>query len=395
MTKARTDFPLATDSWDQAEQEAIARVVERGRFTMGPLVRQFEEDFAARVGSRYAIMVNSGSSANLIAVAAAVLNPDVPLAAGDEVLVPAVSWATTYFPLQQYGLTLRFVDVDIDTLNVDLDLLAGAIGPRTRAIVAVNLLGNPIDWDRLSAIAADHDLVVIEDNCESLGARFGSREAGTFGVMGTYSTFFSHHISTMEGGVVVTDDERLSQMLTSLRAHGWVRELPEQNWVHDKTGDPFRDLFCFALPGYNVRPLEIEGAIGVEQVKKISGIVAARRENGSYWTRVMSAVPDVRIQRETGKSSWFGFSMILEGALRDRRSALGAALSEAGIESRPVVAGNFVRNPAMAYLTAEVPDALPAADAVHDRGLFVGNRAYPSHDSIDIVAEIVERVART
>lgn len=389
----RTDFPLATASWDDAEYAAIQRVVESGRFTMGPLVAQFERDFAAQVGAEHAVMVNSGSSANLLVIAAAVLNPEIDLNPGDEVLVPAVSWATTYYPLQQYGLRLKFVDIDVDTLNMDLDLAEAAITPRTKAIFAVNILGNPNDFSRLQRIAADNGLVFFEDNCESLGGVFEGKQTGTFGLMGTYSTFFSHHISTMEGGVITTDDERLRQTLTSLRAHGWIRELPDKNFVHDKTGDPFEDSFCFALPGYNVRPVEMSGAIGIEQVKKIPKIIEERRLNGAYWVEVMSKLDDVRVQRETGASSWFGFSMVLEGSLAGRRREVGAELSKAGIESRPIVAGNFTRNPAMKYLDADVPDALPAADKIHVDGLFVGNRHYETRNSIDVLGEVLSSLS--
>jgi len=389
-----TDFPLATASWDEAEYAAIQRVVESGRFTMGPLVAQFERDFAAQVGANHAVMVNSGSSANLLVIAAAVLNPEIDLNPGDEVLVPAVSWATTYYPLQQYGLKLKFIDIDIDTLNMDLDLAAAAIGPRTKAVFAVNILGNPNDFGRLQAIADEHGLLLLEDNCESLGGVFEGKQAGTFGAMGTYSTFFSHHISTMEGGVITTDDERLRQTLTSLRAHGWIRELPDKNFIHDKTGDPFEDSFCFALPGYNVRPVEMSGAIGIEQVKKIPMIIEERRRNGAYFVEVMSQVSDVRVQKEIGESSWFGFSMVLEGALAGRRREVGVALTAAGIESRPVVAGNFAKNPAMKYLDAILPDALPAADKVHYDGLFVGNRHYETRSSIDVLGEVMAAIPR-
>ncbi|WP_424445434.1 DegT/DnrJ/EryC1/StrS family aminotransferase [Microbacterium sp. CH-015] len=382
-------FPLATSSWDDAEHDAMQRVIASGRFTMGPLVAQFERDFAAQFGSAHAVMVNSGSSANLVAIAAAVLDPEIDLNPGDEVLVPAVSWATTYYPLHQYGLSLRFVDIDIDTLNMDLDLAEQAITPRTKAVFAVNLLGNPNDFARLQEICDRHGLLLLEDNCESLGATFGGKVAGTFGAMGTFSTFYSHHIATMEGGVVLTDDERLYQTLVSLRAHGWIRELPEHNFIHDKTGDPFEDSFCFALPGYNFRPVEMSGALGIEQVKKIPMIIEERRKNGAYFTEAIGSVEGIRIQREVGESSWFGFSMVLEGAYAGRRRELGAALSAAGIESRPIVAGNFTRNPVMGYLNAEVPDALPAADAVHFDGLFIGNRHYASTEHIDALRGIL------
>jgi len=330
-------------------------------------------------------MVNSGSSANLLAVAAAVLDPQTPLEPGDEVLVPAVSWATTYYPLQQYGLKLVFVDVDLDTLNIDLAKAAEAVTDRTRAVFAVNLLGNPVDYRGLQALCDAHDLLLLEDNCESLGATFEGRFAGTFGAMGTLSTFFSHHISTMEGGLVLTDDDRLRQMLVSLRAHGWTRELPVENHVHTKTGDAFDDLFRFVLPGYNVRPLEMSGALGIEQIAKVPSLVAGRRANAVYFHERMADLPAVRLQREVGESSWFGFSLILEGSLADRRREVVAALTATGIESRPIVGGNFTRNPVMRYLDATVPAQLPAADTVHDDGLFVGNHHYPVHEGIDLL----------
>ncbi|MEN0083801.1 MAG: aminotransferase class I/II-fold pyridoxal phosphate-dependent enzyme [Leifsonia sp.] len=382
-------FPLATSTWDDAEYAAMHRVIESGRFTMGPLVAEFERRFADAFGSRYGVMVNSGSSANLLAVAAAVLDPETDLNPGDEVIVPAVSWATTYYPLTQYGLRLRFVDIDLDTLNLDLDQLEAAIGPKTKGVFAVNLLGNPLDFARLREIADRHGLVVLEDNCESLGARADGRAAGTAGVMGTFSAFFSHHISTMEGGMILTESERLAQTLRSLRAHGWTRDLPEKNFVHDKTGDAFEDLFRFVLPGYNVRPLEMSGALGIEQLKKVPSLIAGRRENAAYFVEKFRDLPSIRTQRETGESSWFGFSMILEGDLAGRRPEVVDALRAAGVESRPIVAGNFTKNPVMRYLDAIVPDALPAADKVDVDGLFVGNHHYPVHEGIDLVHDTI------
>jgi len=392
-TPAESAFPLATSSWDEAEYAAIQKVVDSGRFTMGPLVKQFESDFAAYFGANYGVMVNSGSSANLAAIAAVVLDPRFDLNAGDEVLVPAVSWATTYYPLHQYGLVLKFVDIDVDTLNMDLALAEAAIGPRTKAIFAVNLLGNPNDVAALTALAERHNLILLEDNCESLGARDNGVFAGTAGLMGTFSAFFSHHISTMEGGIVLTDDEQLYQELVSLRAHGWTRELPQENFVHHKTGDMFDDLFRFVLPGYNLRPLEMSGAIGIEQLKKVPSLIEGRRENAAYFTEKFAEVPEVRIQRETGESSWFGFSFVLEGSLSGRRSEVVAALSAAGVESRPIVAGNFTRNPVMRFLNSVVPDELPAADKIHDDGLFVGNHHFPVHGGIDLLFDTVTGIA--
>ncbi|WP_255508225.1 DegT/DnrJ/EryC1/StrS family aminotransferase [Chryseoglobus sp. 28M-23] len=360
---------------------------------MGPEVAAYEREFAQHFGARFGVMVNSGSSANLLAVAALVVDPRFALQRGDEVIVPAVSWATTYFPLAQYGLKLVFVDVDISTLNIDVAQVREAITPRTRAIFAVNLLGNPAELTVLRSIAVEHDLVLLEDNCESLGAMLDGKAAGTFGLMGTFSSFFSHHISTMEGGMILTDDEQLSQELTSLRAHGWTRELPDDNLVHSKSGDPLEDLFRFVLPGYNVRPLEMSGAIGREQVRKVPSIVRGRRQNAESFKDAFADCEHVLIQEERGESSWFGFSMVLNGALAGRRAEVANAFREAGVDVRPIVGGNFTKNPVMSYLDAIVPNDLPVADRVHEDGLFIGNHHFPINEQIRAVRKIVDRVA--
>lgn len=382
-------FPLATKTWDEAEIAAINRVVDSGIFTMGRHVEAFEQDFARYVGSRHAVMVNSGSSANLIMVAALFYTKERRLRPGDEVIVPAVSWSTTYYPLHQYGLKLRFVDIDLETLNYDLDQLEQAVTDKTRLIMVVNLLGNPNDFDRLNAIIGGRDIRIIEDNCESMGATYKGRQAGTFGVMGSFSCFFSHHISTMEGGVVVTDDEELFHILLSLRAHGWTRNLPKLNHVCGERGDdPFKESFRFVLPGYNVRPLEMSGAIGIEQVKKLPAMIRERRNNARHLQSAMRNHPVLMIQREIGESSWFGFSLVIRPGSTMTRDDLVKRLERAGFECRPIVAGNFTRNSVMQYFDATIFGDLSAANHIHDFGLFVGNHHYPIKEAIDLLAQI-------
>lgn len=384
-------YPLATFTWDEKEYAAIQRVIDSNMFTMGARVAEFERDFAAAVGSRHAVMVNSGSSANLALVAALFYTQDESrrLKSGDEVIVPAVSWSTTYYPLHQYGLKLKFVDIDIHTLNMDVSAVRAAIGPKTRAIFAVNLLGNPCQLDELKAIAEEHSLVLVEDNCESLGASFNGKQAGTHGLMGSFSTFFSHHISTMEGGVVCTDDEELYHILLCLRAHGWTRNLPEFNRVTgQKSSDPFEESFKFVLPGYNLRPLEMEGALGIEQVKKMPALIQERRQNGRYWTEKMDSHPDLLIQREIGESSWFGFSLVIRKSSNLDRKTLVKTLQEAGFECRPIVAGNFAKNPVVRHFNYEIHGDLENANWIDANGLFIGNHHYPIQDAIDAVAEL-------
>jgi CDP-4-dehydro-6-deoxyglucose reductase, E1 len=384
-------FPLATATWGQEEQDAMQKVIASGMFTMGENVKVFESDFAAYVGSKYCVMVNSGSSAILLMVAALFYtkNSKLKLSRGDEVIVPAVSWSTTYYPLYQYGLKIKFVDIDLNTLNYDLDQLNSAVTDKTRAIMAVNLLGNPNDFNRITEIIAGRNIVLIEDNCESMGAKFENKHAGTFGVMGGYSSFFSHHISTMEGGLIVTDDEELYQILLTIRAHGWTRNLPKKNLVcGDKSDDPFEESFRFVLPGYNVRPLEIEGALGVEQVKRLPSLISARRENGKLLQAALFDHPDILIQKEIGESSWFGFSLVIRPGSKSSRKRLVFRLNDLGFECRPIVAGNFAKNEVVKYFDSEIHGELKNAEYVDKNGLFIGNHHYSISEAINILKEI-------
>jgi CDP-6-deoxy-D-xylo-4-hexulose-3-dehydrase len=369
----------------------MQRVIASGRFTMGPNVAEFEKQFAAWLGTRYCVMVNSGSSANLLMVAALFYtrNEELKLKRGDEVIVPAVSWSTTYFPLHQYGLKVRFVDIDLETLNYDLDRLALAVTERTRLIVAVNLLGNPNDFDRIGEITKGRRIILIEDNCESMGATYKGRKTGTFGVMGSFSSFFSHHISTMEGGMVATDEEELHHILLALRAHGWTRNLPEVNLVcGEKSDDPFEESWRFVLPGYNVRPLELSGAIGIEQLKKLPQFIDARRGNGELFRRSMADRPDLITQREIGNSSWFGFSLVIRPGAKLTRKALLSRLGELGFESRPIVAGNFAKNQVVKYFDFDIPFALRNADYIDSHGVLVGNHHYAIPEAIEALTRL-------
>ena len=384
-------FPLATATWSQEEQDAMQRVIASGMFTMGTNVQAFERDFAQYIGSKHCVMVNSGSSAILLMVAALFYtrNTRLKLQRGDEVIVPAVSWSTTYYPLYQYGLKIKFVDIDLHTLNYDLDQLEQAVTDKTRAIMAVNLLGNPNDFARIQQIIGKRDIVLMEDNCESMGAKFQGKHTGTFGVMGGFSTFFSHHISTMEGGLIVTDNEELYQILLSLRAHGWTRNLPKHNLVcSDKSDDPFEESFRFVLPGYNVRPLEIEGALGVEQVKRLPHLIAERRKNGKLLQSAMGNHPDLIIQQEIGDSSWFGFSLVIRPGSKLTRKALVISLQELGFECRPIVAGNFAKNEVVKYFDSEVHGTLTNAEHIDQNGLFVGNHHFPIPDAMDALRKL-------
>ena len=365
------EYKLATSTWDHKEINAIHEVIESDSFSMGPKVKMFEKDFANIFGSKYAVMCSSGSTANLLMVAALFYSKNPYLQRGDEIIVPTVSWSTTYFPLQQYGLKLKFVDIDLNTLNYDLTELNKAVNDNTKAIMAVNLLGNPNDFDQIFKIIAGRNIIIIEDNCESMGSKYNGKHTGTFGLMGTFSSFFSHHIATMEGGVVVTDDEELYHILLCLRAHGWTRNLPKKNHVLNKSEDWFEESFKFVLPGYNVRPLEMSGAIGIEQLKKLPDFINQRRRNADLFHQLFKGNNRFIIQQETGESSWFGFSLVIDDKIK--RAEIIQLLTQSKIECRPIVTGDFTQNPALKFFDYEIIGNLPNSKKIHTDGFFVGN----------------------
>lgn len=383
-------YPLATSTWDDKELNAIQKVIESDMYTMGGYVAQFEKDFSAFVGRKYSVMVSSGSTANLVATAALFYTKYPKLKRGDEVIVPAVSWSTTYYPLYQYGLNLKFVDIDLETLNYDLNALKEAITDKTKMIVAVNLLGNSNDFSMIQKIIGERDIILFEDNCESMGAEYEGKQTGTFGLMGTFSTFFSHHMATMEGGFVTTDDEELYHILLCLRAHGWTRNLPKENHISNKSDDWFTESFRFILPGYNVRPVEMSGAIGIEQLKKLPGFLAQRRENAKLFQELFSSHPDFIIQKEIGSSSWFGFSLILKPTSKKNRKDVVEKLIANKIDCRPIVTGNFTKNEVMKFFDYSIHKKLVNADYLHENGLFVGNHQMNLEKEIRFLAEVLK-----
>lgn len=386
------NYQLASSTWDEKELQAIQDVIKSDMFTMGKKVAEFEKDFAKFVGSKYAVMTSSGSTANLIATAALFYAKNPKLKRGDEVIVPAVSWSTTYYPLYQYGLKLKFVDIDLETLNYDLEALSNAISDKTKMIMAVNLLGNPNDFDAINELIKNRDIILLEDNCESMGAEYKGKQAGTFGVMGTFSTFFSHHMATMEGGFVVTDDEELYHILLCLRAHGWTRNLPKENKVVNKSDDWFGESFRFVLPGYNVRPVEMSGAIGIEQLKKLPTFLKHRRENAKLFFQYFNNHPDFIMQKEIGSSSWFGFSLIIRPESKLKRSDIIKVLEKNNIEYRPIVTGDFTQNEVMKYFDYEIFRDLKNAKILHKNGFFVGNHQTDISEQINLLKKVLDNM---
>lgn len=384
-------YSTAYSTFSQEEKETIYQVVQEGFYSMGARVKQFEEDFAMFFGKQHAIMVNSGSSANLIATASLFYRSRNNLKAGDEVIVPNISWATTYYPLHQYGLKLKFVDVDPHTFNIDVNELKKAITAKTKLVMVVSILGNPCHLPEIKALCEERNVILFEDNCESMGAKINGQYTGTFGLVNTFSTFFSHHISTTEGGLILTDDDEVNCLCRSLRNHGWTRDQPENSSLYNKRDDDFFEAYRFILPGYNVRPTEIQGALGSVQLKKLPGFLKIRRENAQYFKQIFGGDKRFYIQKEVGNSSWFAFVIILHQKYKEKRKKLFAALKESGIDFRMVTGGSILEHDVARYFEKEVTKT-NNAQYIHYNGFFVGNAPVNLKPQLDHLKKTIDSV---
>ena len=383
-------YPLSSNSWGEEEALVFQKIMEKGRFTMGENVKIFEAAFSDKIGGHNTLMVSSGSMANLVGLSALFYKKNNPLKRGDEVIVPSISWATTYYPLQQYGLKLKFLDVELDTLNIDVSRLEEALTSKTRMILAVSILGNPCALNILRDFCDRHDLYLFEDNCESMGATLNGKPCGTFGDIATFSTFFSHHISTMEGGVIVTKDTEIYHLAKSLRAHGWTRDIPSDTSIYEKGDDDFYEAYRFILPGYNARPLELSGALGVEQLKKLDSFLDIRRQNARVFVDLFDNDERFIIQKENGLSSWFSFTIILHPDVSVNRSHVIRALRDAEIEFRIITGGCFLRHDVIRYFDYETVGKIINANIIHDRGFFVGNYPINLKPQIEKLKEVLD-----
>jgi CDP-6-deoxy-D-xylo-4-hexulose-3-dehydrase len=379
----RIDLPLCSSSWDHEEYEALERVIKSDRFTLGQEVETFELAFAQFHSSKFAVMFNSGSSANLAAATAIKLTSSQD-GTRNKVIVPSVGWSTTYFPFTQNGFELVFVDIDIDTWNMNTDQLAAAIDGQTAIVCVVNLLGNPGDLKSIKELTEQTNSILIEDNCESLGAIEDGQLAGTWGKIGTFSTYYSHHISTIEGGVCLTDDETLAAVLRSTRAHGWIRDISlPPHLTGPVPSDEWSRRFSFALPGYNLRPIEFEGALGSAQLRKLPSLLSVRRQNGKFFESLFGDFNGLRIQKMKPGSSWFSLGIVLEGKFQGKRESIIGDLESMGVETRPIVTGNFLTNPVISHLPHTVAFPPLVAAHIHDDGFMIGNHGFSIESKLE------------
>lgn len=395
-------IPLAANTLEDAEIAAALEALVRGPMTLGKRTLAFEREFAAAQGARDAVFVSSGSAANLLVLALLAYPdglhenaPDPVLGPGDEVIVPAVTWSTTIWPVIQVGAVPVLADVDPQTLNLTVESVERAIGPKTKAVFAVHLLGNPAPVDALRELCDARGLTLIEDTCEALDAEISGKKAGTFGRAGTYSFYFSHHITTIEGGMVVCDSVEDADRLRALRAHGWTRHLsPARRQAVEAAHSDIDPRFLFVERGFNFRNTDVHAAIGRIQLQRSGEFLERRRQIAAAWGPARDALAGVFLPMkiEPG-SSHFALPLVIDPAARVDRAALIEFLESKGVATRPLVAGNLARQPGMRAAPHRAADDLSGAQLLHERAIYIGIHSYMSDTELALIPQLLNEFA--
>jgi CDP-6-deoxy-D-xylo-4-hexulose-3-dehydrase len=380
--------PYAGRVFDAEEMAAAVDAVLDFWLTLGPQGEAFERELAAAVGTRHALLVNSGSSANLIAFAT-LTSPqlDRPLRPGDEVITVAAGFPTTVAPIIQYGCVPVFVDVHAETANAIVERIADAVGPRTRAVMLAHALGNPFDLDGVLDIVRRHDLYLIEDNCDALGSLYRGRRTGTFGHLATQSFYPPHHLTMGEGGAVLTSQGRLKRIAESFRDWGrdcWCASGKDNtcgkrfSWQLGELPHGYDHKYIYSHLGYNLKPLDIQAAIGRQQLRKLPVFTAARRANHARLRAALAPYEEHLLLPEptpNAEPSWFGFLVTLRDGAPFTRSQLVSHLEGRQIQTRQLFGGNLLRQPAFQGITHRVVGDLTNTDKIMNDAFFLG--VYP------------------
>ena len=371
----KTKISIATPTYGFAEvNEAIDSLLSTW-VTMGKKVKKFENNFAKYIGSRHAVMVNSGSSANLLALSI-LTNPKFSkrIEAGSEVLTPAVTWATTLFPIVNVNLVPSIIDVCLEDFNLDVDKLRKSITKKTKAIMPVHLLGNPANMKEIIDIAKEYDLFVIEDSCEAHGAEFNNKKIGSFGDISTFSFFLSHHISTIEGGMLLTKNEEVFELAKSMRIFGSIRDQKNKKQIAKKNPE-LDPRFLFDSLGYNIRPTEIQGAFGIHQIKKLEKFIKIRTGNANFWNKKLAKFSNYLLlhsQRPNTRHAWFAYPITVRSPAPFSRDQLVNFLEKKNIETRPIMAGDITKQPAINLVKKKINRPLNNSKIIHSNSFFIG-----------------------
>jgi len=385
--------PQSIPTYGPEETAEVVETLLSSNVTMGSKVREFEQKFAKYIGTKHAIMVNSGSSANLVALTAlSSLNTDKSwLSPGDEVIVPAIPWATTIAPILQVGAIPVFVDVNPINCNMVIDDIEKSITTKTKGIMPVHLLGNPVDMDPLMELAKKYKLFVLEDSCEAHGAQYRNKMIGSFGDLSTFSFFFSHHISTIEGGMVLTNDDGLADLCKSIRAHGWTREMSTKADIENIFPD-IDPKFLFWSTGYNLRPTEIHGSFGIHQMDKLELFIDIRRKNAATILNALKKFDkyiEIVEEAQQTRHVWFSIPIIIKDSAPFEKNALTKHLEQCGIETRPVMAGNMIAQPMMLKQKYRQADDLKNAAMINQNGFLIGNHHGLTDTNISLIIDSI------
>ncbi len=358
------------------------------RTSMAEKTLQFERQFSKWQDSADAVMVNSGSSADLL-LCLLLTNPLAPMVnPGAEIIIPVVTWPTQIWAAMMAGLKVKFVDVDPDTLNVDLDDLESCITSETEALFLVHLMGNPCDMDRIGALAKQHKLHILEDCCEAMGATWDGKKVGNFGVGAAYSFFFSHHITCMEGGMVAAASLEGAEQLRLLRAHGWIRNVDPSRY--DLSSHPDIDpRYAFVNWGLNVRPTEVQAGFGIRQLEKADAFGLRRRAIAERFNAHISKTTWLRTPVVSPKAvpSWLALPVMVHQDAPFTRSEITAYLESCGVETRPVVTGNVARHPVAKLFPEFRTRSFPGADKIHSHGFYIGLSPLQTDANVDRLLE--------
>jgi CDP-6-deoxy-D-xylo-4-hexulose-3-dehydrase len=387
--KRKFFYPLAEPTYNEKEVVSALNSMTAFSTTMWDKVREFEKLFGEKYGGE-AIMVNSGSSADLLISFAISEKSGGPLPFGSEILVPSMTWPTHLWSLIMAGFKVKLIDIDPKTLNFNLDDLKNSITKDTRAIFVVHLLGNMGDMSSLTKICKEKNLILLEDCCESLGSKFDGQYSGTFGLASSFSFFFSHHLVTMEGGMILTTDKEFADRCRLLRAHGWAR-----NTMSSSTGSnsELDSRYEFVSWGFNLRPTELQAGFGIEQIKKIDTYQIARDQNATSLVECIDRngkfLSTMQISKNV-KCSWFAFPIIVNKEAPFSRTELANFMEKNGIETRPVVAGNLAKQPAIKKYPEIYFESLAGADFIHEQGLYIGIHPTTGQNNLNKVIKFLD-----
>lgn len=378
-------IPLSSSTLQWEEAKGVITCLLEHRLTMGEQVLLFEQEFCKKWGFKNALFVNSGSSANLLIVES-LRNPlykKCLFKPGDEILVPALTWSTTITPLLHAGLVPVLIDSDPTTLCLKPSEIEKALSPKTKGIFVAHILGNSVDMDPVMALAKKHNLIVLEDSCEALGTTYNDLPTGRFGLASSFSFFFSHHMTTIEGGMIVTHDDELAEVMRMLRAHGWTRHL--KNPGHYQNLYPNIDpRFLFVNSGFNLRGTDIQASIGRAQLQKIDHFNERRIEIAQELKEklkpLLSHLEMIAPSPRT-LHTWFGFPILLRKP--NQRKGLVQHLNQMGIDTRPIIAGNLADQPFLHHFPHRVVHPLEGASHVMSCGLYVGSHPGMTTKHID------------